>query len=157
MIFFHLRNFFWSMSYFSFFNNLSNILTIFFQLFCFSIFRRISQFCGSVLHLESFFRKFDDTSTSSDFFFKIVIFKVYRFFQQCIINRIPEWSSIFLTTFSTSNSIIRIRFRFFFQRLFHFFHNSFSIFQRFFPGFFCISQLLKVFELMNFSTLKTCL
>ena len=158
MIFFSTFETFFEVRAIFHFSTIYPIFWLFFSnFFCFSIFRRISQFCGSVLHLESFFRKFDDTSTSSDFFFKNVIFNVYRFFQQCIINRIPEWSSIFLTTFSTSNSIIRIRFRFFFQRLFHFFHNSFSIFQRFFPGFFCISQLLKVFELMNFSTLKTCL
>ena len=109
--------------------------------FCFSISRRISQFCGSVLHLEAFFRKFDDTSFSSDFLFKNVIFNIYRCFQQCIINRISEWSSLFWRLFSTSKSIIRIRFLFVFQHLFHIFHNYFSIFQRFFPTFFAFPNI----------------
>ena len=155
--FFTFETFFevWAIFHFS---TIYPIFWLFFSnFFCFSIFRRISQFCGSVLHLESFFRKFDDTSTSSDFFFKIVIFNVYRFFQQCIINRIPEWSSIFWRLFSTSKSIIRIRFRFFFSTIVSFFSQILFHFSTLFPRFFCISQLLKVFELMNFSTLKTCL
>ena len=122
------------MSYFSFFNNLSNILTICFQLFCFSIFRRISQFCGSVLHLEAFFRKFDDTSTSSDFLFKIVIFKIYRFFQQCILNLISESSSIFFDDFFQHQNLLSE------LDFFSFFNNCFIFFTIPFPFFNAFSQ-----------------
>ena len=110
--------------------------------FCFSIFRRISQFCGSVLDWEAFFRNFDDTSTSSDFLFKIVIFNIYRFFQQCILNLISESSSIFFDDFfQHQNLLSELDFFSFFNNCFIFFTfpfpflNAFSQFFLHFPTF----------------------
>ena len=122
------------------FSTIYPIFWLFFSnFFCFSIFRRISQFCGSVLHLESFFRKFDDTSTSSDFLFKIVIFNIYRFFQQCILNRISESSSIFFDDFFQHQNLLSE------LDSFSFFNNCFIFFTITFPFFNAFSQLFFAF------------
>ena len=153
--FFHLWNFFWSMSYFSVFNDLSNILTIFFQLFLFFKFQAHFSTLWICLAFRIIFSKI----------WWHLLF-VWLFIQNCNLQYLPFFSAMHI------KPRFRIEFNFFddfFQHqnllseldFFSVFNDCFKFFTIPFPFFndfcqlFCISQILSLFELMNFSTLKT--
>ena len=125
------------MSYFSVFNDLSNILTVFFQLFLFFKFQAHFSVLWICLAFRSIFSKIWWHLLFVWLFIQNCNLQSLSFFQQCILNRISESSSIFFDDFfQHQNLLSELDFFSFFQRVFHFFHNSFSIFQRFFPTFF---------------------
>ena len=142
--FFSPSKLFWSMSYFSFFNNLSNILTIFFQLFfCFSIFRR-NYF--SILWICLAFR-----GSFSKIWWHLHF--VWLIIQNCNLQCLPFFSTMhnkshfrvgfnfFDDFFQHQNLLSELDFVSFFNDCFIFFDISFSIFQRFFPTFFAFPNI----------------